>query len=134
MHEFDYFQAFEHAVEKAKSNPKIEFIRKSRITEFIGDEKLRQIKYKDFDSGNENTLNIDGVFIFIGYAANTDKLTETNVELNNRGEIITDENLQTNLSGVYAAGDNRAVKYRQITTAVADGTISALNALEFINN
>lgn len=134
LHEFDHFQAFEHAVEKAKSNPKIEFIMKSHITEFIGDEKLRQIKYKNIDSGSESTLNIDGVFIFIGYAANTDILTDTNVELNDRGEIVTDQNLETNLKGVYAAGDNRAVRYRQITTAVADGTVAALNSLELINN
>lgn len=134
LHEHDHFQAFEHAVEKAKSNPKISFVMKSHITEFLGDEKLEGIKYINLDSKEESKLTLDGVFIFIGYAANTDMFINTNIELNIRGEIITDENLKTNIDGVYAAGDNRAVKYRQITTAVADGTVAALNVLEFINN
>jgi len=56
------------------------------------------------------------------------------VKLNERKEIIVDENLQTNIKGVYAAGDALAKKYRQITTAVSDGTIAALNALEYIHS
>ena len=134
LHEFDHFQAFEHAVEAAKANPKIDFIMNSRITEFLGDEKLTQIKYKNQQTNEVSEKQIDGVFIFIGYAANTDMLKNTSVKLNERGEIITDQQLKTNIDGVYAAGDNRAVRFRQITTAVADGTISALNALEFLNN
>lgn len=134
LHEFDHFQAFEHAVEKAKANPNVEFIMDSHITEFKGDGKLEGIVYQNLKTKEEYKMNIDGVFIFIGYVANTEKLIDTGVELNKRGEIVTDQNLQTNIEGVYAAGDNRAVKYRQITTAVADGTVAALNALEFINN
>ena len=134
LHEFDHFQALQHAVEKAKSNPKIEFVMGSHIIEFRGDQKLTHLKYKDLATGSITEKAIDGVFIFIGYVANTQKLIDTNVKLNDRGEIITNENLQTNIEGVYAAGDNRAVKYRQITTAVADGTIAALNALEYINS
>jgi len=129
LHEFDHFQAFEHAVEAAKANPKIDFIMNSRITEFLGDEKLTQIKYKNQQTNEVSEKQIDGVFIFIGYAANTDMLKNTSVN-----EIITDQQLKTNIDGVYAAGDNRAVRFRQITTAVADGTISALNALDFLNN
>lgn len=134
LHEFDHFQAFEHAVEKAKSNPKVEFIMNSHIIGFSGDQKLTHLKYKDLITGKVSEKSIDGVFIFIGYVANTEKLMNSPVQLNERGEIITDQNLQTNIKGVFAAGDNRAVKYRQITTAVADGTIAALNSLEFINN
>ncbi len=133
LHEFDYFQALGHAVEKAKSNPKIEFIMKSHITEFHGDSKLTGISYESLDLGKKSVMKVDGVFIFIGYVANTEKLTDSGVGLNERGEVITDENLQTNIEGVFAAGDNRAVRYRQITTAVADGTIAALNTLEYIN-
>lgn len=132
LHEFDYFQALGHAVEKAKSNPKIEFIMNSRITEFHGDDKITGITYRNMLTGDIEKMSADGVFIFIGYEANTDKLTDTEIDLNDRGEIITDADLQTNLPGVYAAGDNRAVRYRQITTAVADGTIAALNSLGFI--
>ena len=134
LHEFDHFQAFEHAIEAVKSNPKIDFVMNSHITEFIGDEKLTHFVYKDLKSGETTKKEIDGVFIFIGYVANTDMLQDTAVKLNSRGEIITNEQLQTNIEGVFAAGDNRAVRFRQITTAVADGTIAALNVLEFLNH
>ena len=134
LHEFDHFQAFEHAIADVKNNPKIDFIMSSHITGFSGNEKLTHISYKNLITGEISDKSIDGVFIFIGYMANTDMLVDTSVELNSRGEIITDEKLQTNINGIFAAGDNRAVRYRQITTAVADGTISALNALEYINS
>ncbi len=134
LHEFDHFQAFEHAIEEVKSNPKIDFIMNSHITEFSGVDKLTNIKYKDLKTGSITEKSIDGVFIFIGYEANTGILKKTSVELNERGEIITNEQLQTNIDGVFAAGDNRVVRFRQITTAVADGTISALNALEYLNS
>ena len=134
LHEFDHFQAFDHAIKEVKSNPKIDFIMSSHITEFKGDNKLTSIQYKNLVTDELNNLEIDGVFIFIGYAANTEILKNTLVKLNSRDEVITDDRLQTNVSGVFAAGDNRAVRFRQITTAVADGTISALNVIEYINN
>ncbi len=134
LHEFDHFQAFDHAIEEVKSNPKINFIMSSHITEFKGDDKLTSIQYKNLVTGKLNNLDIDGVFIFIGYVANTDMLKNTSVDLNKWGEVITDDKLQTNITGVFAAGDNRAVRFRQITTAVADGTIAALNAIEYINS
>ncbi len=133
LHEFEHFQAFEHAVAEAKNNEKIDFIMSSHITEFCGDDKLKEIEYKNLESGELTKMAIDGVFIFIGYEANTSMIKDTSVELNERGEVLTNEKLETNISGVYAAGDNRAVRFRQITTAVADGTIAALNALEYIN-
>jgi thioredoxin reductase (NADPH) len=78
-------------------------------------------------------MKIDGVFIFIGYVPNTEQL-EGIVELNQWKEIVVDKNMKTNLNGVYAAGDSIQKRYRQVTTAVADGTIAALSAAEFINN
>jgi thioredoxin reductase (NADPH) len=132
LHEFDHFQAFEHAIEEAKANPKINYIMEAHITEFFGKESLEGIQYKNLKTGEIFTKKIDGVFIFVGYEANTQALQNTPVKLNRWNEIETDENLQTNIKGVFAAGDCRAKRFRQITTAVADGTIAALNALNFI--
>ena len=132
LHEFDHFQAFEHAVEEAKANPKIDYIMEAHITGFYGDESLRGIQYKNLKTGEVHDKAIDGVFIFVGYEANTQALQNSPVNLNKWHEIITDENLQTNLEGVFAAGDCCAKRYRQITTAVSDGTVAALNALNFI--
>ena len=69
-------------------------------------------------------MKIDGVFIFIGYVPNTESLEDI-VELNEWKEIMVDKNMKTNLNGVYAAGDSIQKRYRQVTTAVADGTIAA---------
>ena len=134
LHEFDHFQAFEHAVEEAKSNPKIDFIMESHITGFYGDESLKKVTYKNLRTGEEFEKNVDSVFIFIGYEANTDLVKNTNIKLNRWNEVITDEKMQTNIEGVYAAGDCRAKQFRQITTAVGDGTVAALNALNYIHN
>ena len=134
LHEFNHFQAFEHAIEEAKQNPKIDFIMESHITEFSGNESLRRVKYKNLKTGEIHEKSIDGVFIFIGYEANTDMLKDTAVELNKWDEIVANEKMETNLTGVYTAGDCRHKQFRQITTAVADGTIAALNALHFVHN
>ena len=133
VHEFDHFQAFEHAIEEAKQNPKINFIMESHIVKFLGSENLEGVKLKNLRTGQFSEKIIDGVFIFIGYEANNDFLKEKEINLNNRNEVVINENFETNVKGVFAAGDNLAKKYRQITTAVSDGTIAALNAIEFIH-
>jgi thioredoxin reductase (NADPH) len=132
VHQFDHFQAFEHYVEEAKKNEKIDFIMESKIIQFIGDEKLEAVKIQHQSSKEITEMKIDGVFIFIGYVPNTESL-EGIIELNEWKEIVVDKNMNTNLNGVYAAGDSIQKKYRQVTTAVADGTIAALSVVEFIN-
>jgi thioredoxin reductase (NADPH) len=69
--------------------------------------------------------------VFIGYVPRTEGLPAS-IRLTERGEIITDELMRTSLPGVFAAGDARAKRYRQITTAVADGTVAAIQASEYL--
>lgn len=133
VHQFDHFQAFEHYVEEAKRNSKINFIMESKIVEFIGDEKLTGVKIQNIASNEIAEMTIDGVFIFIGYVPNTEKLDGL-IELNQWKEIVVDKNMATNIPGVYAAGDSIAKRYRQVTTAVADGTIAALSAADYLNS
>ncbi len=78
-------------------------------------------------------MKIDGVFIFIGYVPNTESL-EGLIELNQWKEIVVDKDMKTNINGVFAAGDSIQKRYRQVTTAVADGTIAALSASDYISN
>lgn len=132
VHQFDHFQALKHYVDEAQKNEKIDFIMESRITEFIGDEKLEAVVIEEINTGKTTLKNIDGTFIFIGYVPNTEWLSEK-VNLNEYGEIITDSNMQTNVPGVFAAGDSIKKRYRQVTTAVADGTIAALSAADYLN-
>lgn len=133
VHQFDHFQALEHYVDEAKKNDKINFIMESKIIEFIGDEKLESVKIQNQATKEITEMKIDGVFIFIGYVPNTEAF-EGILELSQWKEIVVDKDMKTNIPGIFAAGDSVQKKYRQVTTAVADGTIAALSAAEYINN
>ena len=133
IHQFDHFQAFPHAVAEAEQNEKIDFVLNSKITEFIGEDRLRRVKVKNLVTGISEEREIDGVFIFIGYVPNTEFL-DGKIALNKWGEINVSEDLQTEISGVFAAGDCIRKKVRQVTTAVSDGTIAALGAADYIHH
>ncbi|MHC1780289.1 MAG: thioredoxin-disulfide reductase [Bacteroidales bacterium] len=132
IHQFDHFQAFEHAIMEAKNNPKVNFIMESTITAFYGEERLESIDIKNLITGEVYNFKTDGAFIFIGYVPNTEKLAGI-IDLNERGEIEVKQDMSTSIKGVFAAGDCIAKRYRQVTTAVSDGTIAALSASAFIN-
>jgi thioredoxin reductase (NADPH) len=131
VHQFDHFQAFEHAIDEAKNHPKISFRMESVITAFYGNENLESVDIKDLKTGEITRFRTDGVFIFIGYIPNTGFL-KGKVDLNQWGEIIVKSDMSTNLEGVFAAGDSTAKRYRQVTTAVGDGTVAALAASGYI--
>lgn len=131
VHQFDHFQAFEHAVEEARSNPKINFVMESEITSFNGSESLESVDIKNLKTGSIQNFKTNGVFIFIGYIPNTEFL-KGKVELNKWGEIVVKPDMSTSINGIYAAGDSTPKRFRQITTAVADGTIAALNVSEYL--
>jgi len=132
VHQFDHFQAFEFAIEEARNHPKINFMMETAITAFHGEENLQGVEVTDLRTGKRENHSIDGVFIFIGYVPNTEFI-EGKIEMNKWKEIIVDADMQTNVKGVFAAGDSIAKKYRQVTTAVADGTIAALAASKFVH-
>ncbi len=134
VHQFDHFQGYAHAVEAARANPKISFMLESKITEFFGeadDKGLTGARIENIATGEVTELEVTGAFILIGYLPNTETL-KGKLKLNERDEILTDEYMNTSLEGVFAAGDARQKKYRQITTAVGDGTIAALSAMEYL--
>ncbi len=132
VHQFDHFQAFEHAVEEAKNHPKINFIMESTISEFHGNENLESVDIKNLKTGITTNFKTDGVFIFIGYIPNTEFIKES-VELNQWGEIVVKTDMSTNIEGVYAAGDCIVKRFRQVTTAVGDGTVAALAASNYLH-
>ena len=132
VHQFDHFQAFEHAVEEARNNQKIDFIMESTITAFHGSENLQSVDIKNLKTGVVSNFKADGTFIFIGYVPNTEFLKEK-IDLNQWDEIIVRSDMSTSIDGVYAAGDSTAKRFRQVTTAVGDGTIAALAASNYLN-
>lgn len=133
VHQFAQFQAFEHAVLEAKKNPKIDFIMESELRGFYGNGVLQKVSIEHLPTGKIYEKTVDGVFIFIGYQPNTGAF-ENIINLNDRKEIKVDADMKTNIPGVFAAGDCIAKKYRQVTTAVAEGTIAALSAAEYLRS
>ncbi|MGM0376053.1 MAG: NAD(P)/FAD-dependent oxidoreductase, partial [Bacteroidota bacterium] len=126
-----HFQAFEHAVEEARKNEKIEFVMEAEPRAFNGNGHLQNMAIEHLPTGEKRELNVEGAFIFVGYLPNTESLQGL-VDLNERNEIVADRDMKTNVPGVFAAGDSINKRYRQITTAAAEGTIAALSAGEYL--
>jgi thioredoxin reductase (NADPH) len=131
VHQFDHFQGYEHAIREARENGKISFMLESVVDEFLGDSDLTGARIRHLPDGEVTEIAVTGAFIFIGYAPNTDLVRDC-VVLNDRGEIVADESMATSVPGVFVAGDAREKRFRQITTAVGDGTVAALSAMDYL--
>jgi len=126
IHQFDKLTANQTAIDELQKNEKISVLyeheprrfekRDGKMVTFVEDLKTKELK----------ELVTDGVFVFIGFKSNVSVLGETLPESDSWGYIKTNEDRQTNLPDIYAVGDIISKKYRQITTAVADGTIAAM--------
>lgn len=114
------------------SHPKIEIRHHRELTEIRGKERIEALTIRDTQTGLAETVTVQGcgVFIFIGYRPASDLLTGK-LALDENGYVLTDENLQTSLPGVFAAGDLRRKPLRQIVTATADGALAAFRACQF---
>ncbi|MEW6527165.1 MAG: FAD-dependent oxidoreductase [Spirochaetota bacterium] len=126
VHQFDRLQANREAQEKAFASDKISFMFSHEPRAFIkNDDGSMTVEVENLKTGNRSYITCDGVFIFAGMKPNM-----VNEDLqNHNGYIITDEFMHTSLPDVFAAGDIRYKPYRQITTAVSDGTIAAITAV-----
>jgi len=131
IHEFDHFQAEPWIVAEAQANDKIDFLMNQRVLDFTGESGLACVRSADKEDDAVTETLVDGCFVFVGYVPNSEAFAGQ-LELTDRGEIVTDEALRTSVPGVFAAGDVRHKRVRQITTAVADGTVAALSALEYL--
>lgn len=125
VHQFDKLTANKQAQEKAINNPKISILYNSEPRSFTKDGDKIITEVEDVKSKSRQKLVSDGVFIFIGFKPNLSMIREK-LELDQWGYIKTDEDMHTSIPGVFAVGDIISKKYRQITTAVADGTIAAM--------
>lgn len=128
----DYFNGEKSTIEEVMNHPKIEVLFSEDLVNVEGNNFVEKAIIRNTKNNTEREIDIDAIFGYIGTEPKTelfkDYLTFEN------GYIITDENMNTNIKGVYAAGDVRKKLYRQITTAVADGTIAALEAEKYIVN
>ena len=128
---YDYFKGEQALIDEVFNHPKIEVLLNEDLVEAKGKEFLESVTIKNTKTQEISNLEVSAVFGCIGTEPRTKEIKEY-LKLNDQGYIITDEDMQTNIEGVYAAGDVRQKRYRQITTAVADGTIALLNAEKYI--
>lgn len=128
---YDYFRGEKSVIEEVFNHPKIEVLLNEDVIEAKGDDFLNNIVLKNTVNNEISELQVDAVFGYIGTEPKTADIKQY-LNLTEQGYIITDEDMQTNIKGVYAAGDVRDKKFRQITTAVSDGTIALLNAEKYI--
>lgn len=127
----DYFKGEQARIEEVLNNPKIEVMFNTDLVEAKGNDFLESVTIKDTKTNEERELELNAVFGYIGTEPKTEEL-KGYINLTDGGYIVTNEDMETNIKGVYAAGDVRDKKHRQITTAVADGTIALLNAERYI--
>ena len=137
IHRRDQLRAAQSIQDKAFKNDKITFIWDSVVEEVSGDEVLSKMIIKNVKTGELTTIEADeddgifGLFGFIGFLPNSDLFANSGLEIQD-GYIITDDNMHTNIKGVYAAGDIRKKSLRQVVTAAADGAIAASQVEHFI--
>jgi alkyl hydroperoxide reductase subunit F len=130
--EFDSkLRADEVLQRKLRSLPNATVILNAQTTAITGDQKVNGLSYKDRVSGEEQQVELEGVFVQIGLVPNTEWL-KGSVELSKHGEIVVDARGQTSVPGVFAAGDATTVPFKQIIIAAGDGAKAALGAFDHL--
>jgi thioredoxin reductase (NADPH) len=119
--------------QRAFENKKIEFVWHSVVEEIIGKDFVETLVLKDVRTQKKTNLKVGGIFIYVGLMPQSG-LVKDIVKLDETGYIVTDENMQTTVRGIFAAGDVRQKLLRQIVTAAADGAIAAVAAEKHLEN
>lgn len=136
IHRREGFRASRIMLERARSNPKIEFRLNTRVVDVVGDELVSSLRLMNVETGEISELKVDGMFVAIGHTPNT-RLFEGQVHMDELGYILTDTNKAhvsaTNIPGVFACGDVQDRRYRQAITAAGSGCAAALDAEHYLN-
>lgn len=138
IHRRDELRAAKSIQEKAFANPKMDFMWNSTVVECKGDDILTSFVVENTVTGERKEIFADeddgtfGLFVFVGFVPQS-KLFEGKVNMEH-GYIITDDNMKTNIPGVFAAGDIRVKSLRQVVTAAADGAIAAVQVEKYLNH
>ena len=131
VHRRNELRASKIMQERARNNPKIEFVWDSAVVDVLGEKGVESVKIKNLKTGAEDELKTDGLFIAIGHKPNTE-LFAGQIDMDPSGYIIQHDHTETNVPGVFAAGDVSDTRYRQAVTAAGDGCRAALDAEHFL--
>lgn len=128
---YDYFKGEKATIEEVMNHPKIEVLFNEDLVNVEGEDFMQRAIIRNTKDGTEKVMEMDAIFGFIGTEPKTAYFKDY-IELTPGGYVKSDESMKTSVDGVFVAGDVREKEYRQITTAVADGTIAALQAEKFV--
>lgn len=131
VHRRDELRAQRILQDRAFNNPKVEFIWDSVVEEINGDQAVDSVQIRNVKTNEVKDVSTNGVFVYIGLLPNSQMIEGLGIT-DDEGWIITDENMQTNIPGVFAVGDIRQKNLRQIATAVGDGSIAGQGAFDYI--
>lgn len=118
-------------VKEAEEKGKIEMLNRCEVVDILGENKVEELILKNNKTNENFSLQVDGIFVAIGRVADTDFVKDL-VNLDENGYIIVDEHKQTNVKGIYSAGDCTNTVLRQIITSASDGAIASTSACEYI--
>ena len=127
VHKNDHIKAVKDLQDKIMQNPRIDILWNSDLEDVFGLDKVEKIKVRNIVTGQHTWIDVKAVFVYVGRIPSR-QILSVHLETDEEGYIITDNCMRTNLRGIYAAGDIRSKQIRQITTAVNDGMIAAINA------
>ncbi len=133
VHRRDQLRAAKGLGERAKSDPRIEMVWGSVVLNLEGKDILEGVRVANVKTHEERVIPASGIFIYIGLQPNTECLRGV-TELDDQGYIIANEDLKTSARGVFAAGDARRKSLRQVSTAVGDGALAAVQATKYIQD
>lgn len=131
IHRRDELRADKIVQERAFKNEKLEFVWDTVVLEVKGQDLVESLTIKNVKTDEVSELSVNGVFPYIGMTPNVEFFSGQ-LEQDARGFIVTDETMQTSVEGVFAAGDVRKTPLRQVITAAADGAVSAVYAVKYL--
>jgi len=131
IHRREEFRAGAILQKRAMEHPKVNFILNTVVTETIGTDKLEALKLKNVKTGDETILETDGLFIFIGHIPNT-QMFQGQLDMSDLGYIKVNDKMETNVPGVFAAGEAADPHFRQVVTSAGMGAAAAIQATRFL--
>lgn len=131
IHRRQEFRASPLLQNRANDHPKMDFILDTVVTEVIGTDKLEALKLKNVVTGAETIYETDGLFIFIGHTPNT-QMFKGQLEMSDLGYIRINDRMETNVAGVFAAGEAADPHFRQVVTSAGMGAAAAIQATRFL--
>jgi thioredoxin reductase (NADPH) len=134
LHRRDSFKASKIMLERAKSNPKIQIHTNTQVVEVLGENSVTGVEILDTSTGEKSVLDVQGYFAAIGHTPVTKLFSSAGVETNQAGYITPKEHTQTNIEGVFVAGDVHDHRYRQAITAAGWGCAAALDAEKYLSH